>query len=36
MVDCAMTVDTSLAQFSNGEYRMVNKSMLLNSMYFVP
>ena len=35
MVDCAVTLDTSFAQFRNHEYRTVNKAMLLNSTYII-
>ena len=33
MVGCAVTLDTSFAQFRNREYRTVNKVTLLNSTY---
>ena len=36
MVGCAVTLDTSFAQFRNREYRMINKVTLLNSMYIIP
>ena len=36
MVGCAVTLDTSFAQFRNREYRTVNKVTLLNSIYIIP
>ena len=36
MVGCAVTLDTSFAQFKNREYRTVNKVTLLNSTYIIP
>ena len=36
MVGCAVTLDTSFAQFRNREYRTVNKVTLLNSTYIIP
>ena len=36
MVGCAVTLDTSFAQFRNRENRTVNKVTLLNSTYIIP
>ena len=36
MVGCAVTLDTSFAQFRNREYRTVNEVTLLNSTYIIP
>ena len=36
MVGCAVTSDTSFAQFRNREYKTVNKVTLLNSTYINP
>ena len=36
MVGCAVTLDTSFAQFRNREYRTVNIATRLNSTYIIP